>query len=278
MKKNYIIIGIVIIIICTYFYLTKFGKINVSGSTLEVTYIDVGKADSILITQGNHSMLIDGGTNEERKNVYKYIKEKGINKLDYIIATHPHKDHIGGLDYIIDKIEVDKIIMPQIEIDSNSYDDLMDAIDDNNVLKEYSKVNNNYSLGKANFTILAPNEKEYTEINNYSIVIKLDFYNNSFIFEGDAQALSEMEMVEKKYDLNADVLKIAHHGSEYATCDDFLKAVNPQYAIISVGGNKVPSEDTLKRLENQGVKVFRTDINSDITCVSNGNELTFLKD
>jgi len=250
---------------------------TVSGQ-LKIHYIDVGQADSILIQQGSSSMLIDAGNNDDAQTVKKYISDQGISKLDYVIGTHPHEDHIGGLDYVINSFQIGKIYMPKVTSNTKTFEDVITAIKNKGMQITTPVPGDSFKLGDATCTILAPNSSSYDDLNNYSIVIKIKFGENTFLFDGDAGAVSEMEMVNKGFDVKADVLKIGHHGSKTATCANFLSAVSPKYAVISVGtGNTYghPAQSTMDRLKASGIQVYRTDENGTIIATSNGKDITF---
>lgn len=253
---------------------------KVSGN-LKVHYIDVGQADSILIQQGSSNMLIDAGNNADSNLVVNYLKKQGVKKLDYLVGTHPHEDHIGGLDVVIKSFTIGKVFMPKKTSTTQTYKDVITAIKSKKLNVTTPTPNTTYSLGQAKWTILAPaKNKDYEDINNYSIVCKLKFGNNTFLFDGDAEAISEMEMVKAKYDLKADVLKVGHHGSSSSTCANFLNAVNPKYTVISVGKDNSynhPQKSTMDRLKAKGVKVYRTDECGTIIVTSDGNKITFNK-
>ena len=251
---------------------------NASG-TLQVHYIDVGQADSILILQGTHAMLIDAGNNDDYELVYKYLNKQGIKNLEYVVGTHPHEDHIGGLDYIIDNFNIGKVILPKnAKSNTKTYTDVLKAIS-NKGLKAINPVpDTSLNLGEAACSIFAPNSGSYKDLNNYSVVIKVKFGDNSFLFEGDAEALSEMEMVKKGYDLKADVIKVGHGGSNSSTCAKFLAKVQPEYAVISVGKDNSyghPQKGTMDRLKKEGIKVYRTDECGTIVALSDGKNITF---
>ena len=253
------------------------GEKTVTG-TLKVSYIDVGQADSILIQQGTSSMLIDAGNNEDSSTVKNYISKQGITKLDYIIVTHPHEDHIGGMDYIINSFKIGKIYMPKATSNTKSFRDVVSAIKAKGMKVTVPTVGETFKIGKATATILAPNSSGYNDLNNTSIVIRLAFGNNSFLFDGDAEDVSENEMLSKGLNVSADVLKVGHHGSNSSTTEAFLDKVNPKYAIISVGkGNSYghPHKSTMDRLKAKGIKVFRTDENGTIIATSDGKNITF---
>ncbi|MBU3182227.1 ComEC/Rec2 family competence protein [Clostridium psychrophilum] len=245
---------------------------------LKVHYINVGQADSILIEQGSSSMLIDAGNNEDSNTVKNYISEQGITKLDYIVGTHPHEDHIGGLDYVIKSFQVGKIYMPKVTSNTKTFQDVVSAIKAKGMKVTLPIVEQTFKVGSATATILAPNSSGYEDLNNYSIVIRVTFGNNSFMFDGDAEDISENEMLSKGFDVSADVIKIGHHGSNSSTSQAFLDKVNPKYAVISVGkGNSYghPHKSTMEKLQDKGIKVYRTDESGTIVATSNGNDITF---
>ncbi|MDV3429520.1 MAG: MBL fold metallo-hydrolase [Bacillota bacterium] len=250
-----------------------------SSGTLQVHYIDVGQADSILILQGTHAMLIDAGNNDDYELVYKYLNKQGIKNLEYIVGTHPHEDHIGGLDYIIDNFNIGKVILPKnAKSNTKTYTDVLKAVSNKGLKAINPLPGTSFNLGEAVCSILAPNSGSYEDFNNYSVVIKVKFGDNSFLFEGDAEALSEMEMVKKGYNLKADVIKVGHHGSSSSTCAKFLAKVQPKYAVISVGKDNSyghPQKGTMDRLKNGKIEVYRTDECGTIVALSDGKNITF---
>ena len=252
---------------------------NVSvNNELKVHFIDVGQADSILIQQGSSSMLIDAGNNGDSETVKNYIANQGITKLDYVIGTHPHEDHLGGLDYVIKNFEIGKIYMPKVTSTTKTFTDVVDSIKAKGMQITTPVPGDSFKLGEADCKILAPNSSSYEDLNNYSIVIKVTFGNNSFVFTGDAEALSENEILNKGYDVKADVLKVAHHGSSSSTSDEFLKKVSPKYAIVSCGVNNDyghPHKETMDKLKNSGIPVYRTDESGTIICTSDGKNISF---
>ncbi len=243
---------------------------------IEVHFIDVGQGDSIYIKQGDSHMLIDGGDVAYRDRVVDYLESKGVHKLDYVIGTHPHADHIGGLDKVIKDFEIGKIILPEVSHTTKAFERMLLAIEDKNLKISLPKLGDIHNLGKSKFTIIAPNSTSYNNLNNYSVGIKLDFANNSFLLTGDAEVESENEMVNNSLDLQADLLKLGHHGSDTSTSEDFLEAVDPSYAVISLGkDNKYghPDDSVLKRLEEKQIKVYRSDLQGTIVARGDGEKI-----
>ncbi|WP_290441632.1 ComEC/Rec2 family competence protein [Clostridium estertheticum] len=223
-------------------------------------------------------MLIDAGNNEDSSSVKNYISNQGITKLDYVIGTHPHEDHIGGMDYIINSFKIGKIYMPKATANTKTFRDVVSAIKGKGLKVMAPVVGQTFKVGNATATILAPNSSGYEDLNNFSIVIRLTFGSNSFMFDGDVVDVSENEMLSKGLNISADVLKVGHHGSSSSTTQAFLNKVNPKYAVISCGKNNSyghPHKSTMNKLKSKGIKVYRTDENGTIVATSDGNNITF---
>lgn len=251
---------------------------------LRVHFIDVGQGDSILIQAGEQAMLVDAGTNESGSIVTGYLRSLNIAKLDYLIGTHPHEDHIGGLDDVIRSFEIGTVIMPDVSHTTQTYEDVLDALLEKNLTVTVPHPGDVYSIGDASFTILSPTEEvaeqaaESGDLNNLSVGIRLVYGSNAFVLCGDAESASEEAMVESGLPLKADVLKAGHHGSSTSTSSVFLAAVDPDYAVISCGKDNSyghPHQETLDRLEEAGVSVFRTDEQGTIVAVSDGSGITW---
>ncbi|OFI06727.1 hydroxyacylglutathione hydrolase [Clostridium acetireducens DSM 10703] len=254
-------------------------KNNYEGD-LKVHFIDVGQGDSILLQQGNATMLIDAGKNDAADSVVSYLKKQNIEKLDYIVGTHPHEDHIGGMDAVIDKFNIGKVYMPKKTANTKTFRDVIKSIKAKNLKITNAKSGSSFNLGQAKCTVLAPNSGEYENTNNYSIVIKVEYGSNSFLFTGDAEALSEKEILKKGYNISSDVLKVGHHGSHSSTCNEFLNKVNPKYAVISLGKRNDyghPHKETLSKLNSKGIQIYRTDESGTIIATANGKDITFNK-
>lgn len=261
--------------------LYKATRLRGDNPILEVHFIDVGQGDAALIKKGDRAMLIDGGDYLSDTLLVNYLKAKGITKLDYLIATHPHTDHIGGLDSVVKTFEVDKVIMPEVTQDTPTYVSFASALAMRELVQERPEAGERFGLGKSTFTLLAPNSSSYTDLNDHSIVLKLTDGVNDFLFAGDATALSESEMLLRfRGQLAAEVLKISHHGSDDASSQNFLNAVSPKYAVISVGNRNdygLPSQVVLNRLASMNVKLYRTDLLDTIVAKSDGISITFDK-
>ena len=247
-----------------------------SGDTLRVNYIDVGQGDSIFIQlPNNETMLIDAGEAYKSENVINYLNNLGIKKIDYVVGTHPHTDHIGGLEEVINTFDIGSIYMPRASSTSKTYEDLLTTIS-NKGLKVKTAKSGVVVLDDDNLKLefIAPNSDSYSELNNYSAVLKLTYLDNTFLFMGDAETLSEDEIT---YDVDADVIKVGHHGSDSSSGIEFVKKVSPEYAIIMVGeGNSYnhPYQSIIDRYENVGAKVLRTDLDGNIVCDSDGVDVT----
>ena len=244
---------------------------------MEVHFIDVGQGDATLVEVDDSTMLIDAGENNKGNLVKEYLENHGITKLDYVIGTHPHSDHIGGLDTILDAFEVQKILLPNVVHTTKTFEEVLDTVERQNLKITAPQVGDHYYLGTASFTILGPSSDSYEELNNYSIAVKITFGDTSFLFAGDAEALSEREMLQTGLDLRADVLKLSHHGSAYSSCEEFLDAVSPTYAVISVGKDNEyghPHPETLQAVAVHNIKLYRTDEQGSIVFSSDGQTIS----
>lgn len=251
---------------------------EIKKGQLTVHFIDVGQADCILIETDSYAMLIDAGNKSDGNAVIKYIEQLGIDRLDYVIATHPHEDHIGGMAEVLQAFKTDRVYLPQVTHTTAAFGNMIAAIKKQGLKATAPIAGSSFALGEATCMILAPNRSSYDELNNYSIVIKMVYGETSFLFTGDAEIVSEKEMLEKNYDLTADVLKIGHHGSYSSTGDAFLGAVDPTYAIISLGKNNsygFPHRETMEKLKKHNVVVYRTDESGTVVAVSDGKTITF---
>ena len=244
---------------------------------LEIHFLDVGQGDSTLIIQGGHTMLVDGGDNLHSWQVTGYLNYLGIDHLDYMIATHPDMDHIGGLDVVLQNISCDMVLMPDCERDTYSYRGLVQAMEEKAIKPVVPEAGEVYELGTAEFTILAPLDS-YENVNDNSIAFRLVHGENRFLFTGDAERDAEEDMMKAGRSLSSDVYKVAHHGSRGTNTELFMLAVRPKYAVISCGeGNEYghPHARVLNLLRLLRTKVFRTDEQGTIVAVSDGENISF---
>lgn len=249
--------------------------INTNNNLLKVHYLDVGQGDSIFIElPNNETMLIDAAESYQSENIINYLKNLNYQKIDYVIGTHPHTDHIGGLKDIINTFEIGKIYMPKVVSTTKTYESLLMAIKDKNLKINTAKAGTSIiDTDALKINILAPNNSTYTELNNYSVVTKITYGTTKFLFMGDAEKLSENEI---KENVTADVIKIGHHGSNTSSSIDFIKKVNAKYGIISVGLNNkynLPKEETITNWENSGTKIYLTSTNGTIRASSDGTNI-----
>jgi competence protein ComEC len=274
-------IFIAVVILVAIKFLNGVGIFNKSEDMkdkISIHFIDVGQADSILIKDEKNAMLIDGGNNEDGDLVVNYLKSQGVKHLNYIIGTHGHEDHIGGLDNVIKSFTVDKIYMPKSTTTTKTFQDVVNATKAKGLTFTEPKTGSGFTLGNMTFKILAPNSTNYESKNNESIVLKGTYGNTSFMFTGDAEEISEKEILKQNYNLNADLLKVGHHGSDTSTSDEFLNAVNPKYAIISVGKNNKyghPKEKIIDKLKKRNISTYRTDEKGTIIATSDGTNIEF---
>lgn len=246
----------------------------IENDLIKIHYIDVGQGDAIFIELPNKkTMLIDAGESSKGKIVSNYITKLKYYKIDYIVGTHPHTDHIGGLAYIINNFDVENIYMPKAISTSKTYENLLNTISQKGLKITTAKADVNIiNENNLEINIIAPN-REYSDLNNSSAVIKITYGNRKFLFMGDAETKSENDIIS---DVSADVIKIGHHGSDTSSGQTFINKVKPKYVIIMVGNNNQydhPYQITIDKWINAGAKVYRTDINGNIVVTSDGNSL-----
>ena len=245
------------------------------SDNLNVYFIDVGQADSILITNQQEAMLIDAGNNADGRQVVEFIKNKGIKKLDYVVGTHPHEDHIGGLDDVINEFEIENILLPDITTNTKTFEDVIDAIENKDLQITVPNIGDKFQLGESDFEIKST-IIDKNNLNLASLVIRMQFGNTSFLFMGDAEIENEKSC---KWE-QATVLKVGHHGSNTSSSASFLKQVNPQISVIMVGvGNDYghPKKEIINRLEKINTQIYRTDEDGTIWITSDGNRCEFQK-
>ena len=245
----------------------------------EVDFIDVGQGDSTLVCSDGKYMLIDTGDRDGENTLINHLKERGVKKLDYLVLTHPHADHIGEAAEIVEGFKIGKIIMPRVPDDltptSSVYEDLLDAAA-NKGLKIRAARNESFELGEISVQTYAA-EGEYSNLNDYSVVLRLTHGENSFLITGDCEKQEESELLERGCDVSADVLKVGHHGSDTSSTSQWLKEVGAQYAVISCGAdNKYghPDEETYSRICKYVKNVYVTAEDGSLAFESDGKGLT----
>lgn len=244
---------------------------SIEGENLQVHFIDVGQADCILVKDKSKTMLIDAGNNADGKDVVKYIKSLGITKIDYLIGTHAHEDHIGGIDDVIKEIPIGQMYMPKKMVTTKTFEDVLDAVDDKKVELSAPNIGDKFVLDSAECEVMSI-DNEAEELNQTSIVIQMNYGSNKFLFMGDAEVRNE----EARSWNDVDVLKVGHHGSNSSSSNNFLKQVKPEISIIQVGeDNKynLPTQKTLTKLENINTKIYRNDKNGTIVVDSDGRNI-----
>lgn len=253
-------------------------KTNINLENNIIThFIDVGQGDCILIQVNHKNLLIDSGTSDSKEKVIKYLKNNNITKLDYVIATHPHEDHIGGMASIIKTFAVDEFYAPKVTSSSEAFENMIISLKRKKLKIKVAKSNMFLDLGPDTTCImLSPNKKVYKDTNNYSCAVKVSYKNSTYLFTGDIETISEQEILSNGYDLNAQVLKVAHHGSKSSTSNEFLDAVSPKFAVISSGENNTyghPNKETLDKLEKINCIIYRTDLEKNIVLISDGTNI-----
>ena len=245
-------------------------------STFSIHFIDVGQADAALVECDGHYMLIDGGNKADSNLIYAVLKRANVKKLDIVVGTHAHEDHIGGLPGAFQFATADITLCPVKSYNSKAFENFAKYANQKGNGITIPKVGDTYALGSATVTILGLNADD--DPNNTSIILRIDYGETSFLFTGDAERAAEQAVLSSGMNLSATVLKIGHHGSDSSTTYPFLREIMPQYAIISVGNDNTyghPTEDTLSRLRDADVKLFRTDLQGDIFCTSDGKTVSF---
>lgn len=291
-KKLIYTIVVIVLALISYFGLDNYDKFfdeeypwessqTETTDMINVHYIDVGQGDCTLIVCGGETLLIDAGENGHEQQVINYLNSVGVKKLDYIVATHQHSDHIGGVPEVLENFGTNNIIMPRLteaQTPTNStYTAFLKAIQKSDAKVIASKVGAEYVLGEATFEILGPVTNDAEDINNMSVVVKVTYGENTFLFTGDAETDEETEVIDTGSNLDCDVLHAGHHGSYTSSSKDFLNAVTPEICVISCGADNDyghPHDTALKRIKKHTEEIYRTDICGSIVITGDGSTLS----
>ena len=244
------------------------------NSNFEVHFIDVGQADSALIECDGETMMIDGGNVADSNVVAAYLKKEDVTELNYVVCSHAHEDHVGGLSGALSVTKADNISAPKTEANTKAYKNFKKKAEEQNVEIKHPNVGDEIQLGSSTVEFLGPVDENGKDLNSTSIVLKITYGNTSFLFTGDAEKESENEMLSKGYDLSCDILKLGHHGSSTSTTNKFLTATSPAIAIVSCGKDNDyghPHKETMNKLNNDHITVYRTDSDGTILAETDGN-------
>ena len=251
--------------------------------TMKVHYIDVGQGDATLVQVNGKNLLIDAGPNKSADSLVEYIKGIGVTTIDHVIATHPHEDHIGGMDEIFDAFEVKNFYSPKVEHTTKTFEKMINAVTNEGLKITTIKAGDGSKIDLGDGTkveIFSPVDDKYNELNDYSPIMKITFGENSFLFTGDAEKLVEKQVIANGENIDADVLKVGHHGSTTSSSEDFIKEVSPDIAVIPVGeGNDYghPHKEILELLEKNNINLLRTDFEGTIILESDVENIKVLE-
>ena len=280
-KKTLRLIIIIVLAVCIGLSFLKKPQVYPAEGELQVHFIDVGQGDCIYIAAGRQNMLIDCGESSSIDKVLSYLNGLGVTSLDYVIGTHPHSDHMGGMSSIVETYDIGEFIILHLadeDIPTASYFlKFLNAAEKYDVKLAEAETGREFTVGDAHCEIIAPNGEGYNDLNDYSVSVMLRHGENSFIFTGDAEAVSEKEMIASGRLTHADVYKAGHHGSNSSGHPEFLSIISPEIAVISCGAGNYyghPKDATLERLSVYTDNIFRTDLCGNILIKSDGNELT----
>lgn len=282
MKRKNKLISLFLSLFLLLFTLAPQAALTVTAETngeMAVHFLDVGQGNAILVQSGGQNLLYDGGDQNHADEVVSYLQQQNVQTIDYMISSHYDEDHLGGLIPCLNTFEVSNVLGPDYVHTSNLFNTFMNTATANAIIVQYPSVGDTFDFGTGSFTVLAPSGISQNS-NDNSLVIKLENGSNSFIFTGDAEETSEQDMISTGMNLDCDVLSIGHHGSASSTTWDFLEATSPSYAVISCGVNNQynhPSAETMGRLSDMEIPVFRTDKQGTIIAVSDGTTINWFQ-
>lgn len=284
-KGNIISAAVAIFIVAAaavWFYFNPNADNAVKSSGFKLTAVDIGQGDSIFIQCNGKNMLVDSGPVEGEDDLIKFLQSKNIKKLDYVLVTHQHADHIGGMPEVLKNFDVDRFIMyelpEQMVPTSKAYKKLLQSLLDYNITVKAANdmVGESFMLGDAKITVLGPIDGDSDNLNNLSVVTRVEYGDTAFILSGDAEKEEEKDIIKSGAELSADVYKVGHHGSKTSSTNKYLEAINPKYALISAGNDNSynhPSEKTLEKLSEKGIEYYITKEDGDITVTSDGTNI-----
>ena len=268
---DWLVVGFVVLCfaIACYPYLRAPTPQILTEGTLELHFIDVGQGDAALLCCNGHNMLIDGGSSQSSSRVYTYLMKHNIKTLDYIVATHPHDDHVGGLAGALNAAKAERAFCSVDEAEGRAFQSFLKYLDQQGVAIEIPQAGDTFDLGTAHITVLGPLQ-ESQNVNDTSLVLRVAFGDFHALFTGDAEYEEEADLLASGAELQSDVLKVGHHGGSDASSEAWLEAVQPKTAVISCGKNNDyghPAPQTLSRLQAAGTEILRTDQRGDIMLV-----------
>lgn len=257
--------------------LQTYAASTTGASMFQIDFIDVGQGDAALVQCDGHYMLVDGGDSKESSKIYAILKARSINYLDVMVATHPDADHIGGLSGALNYATIGTAYSPVTTHDTKTFQSFVKYLNLQGKTITVPQCGDSFALGSATVRVVGP-IRASSDANNYSIVLRIEYGQTSFLLTGDAETDEEDSILNSGQNIQSTVLKVAHHGSAQSTGYHFLREVSPQFAVISVGSDNTyghPTENVLSRLRDAGVKTYRTDLQGDISCTSDGRTVSF---
>lgn len=274
MRKNYsLLVSLIIAVLLSVSGIRSYFSSTVPDAPFTVHFIDVGQADAALVLCDGASMLIDGGNREDSDLIATYLEKQAISYLDYVICSHAHEDHVGGLSGALATVQAGAVFAPETEADTKAYKNFKAKVHEQGLSITHPAVGDTLSLGSARVDFLGPVTEKTEELNDTSIILKITYGETSFLFTGDAEREAELSVLDSGADVSATVLKVGHHGSSSSTSYPFLREVNPEIAVISAGVNNDyghPHKEVLSRLSDADAEVYRTDKQGDIIFTSDG--------